>query len=114
MRMQASKRLSTPAHPWLTGHLERRTGTPPLRDETRHPPGTERAAGNQITCQVIRADGLGLSRKPSGEDHADARLQGGAGDGGPLIVLAGAGDGAGTGPSPQMKVAYGTGRWFGG
>ena len=32
-----------------------------------------------------------------------------------MIVLAGAEDGSGTGPSPQKKVAYGTGRrWEGG
>jgi len=38
------------------------------------------------------------------------RLQGGVGDGVPLIVLADEKDGSGPVPSPQKKVAYGTGR----
>jgi hypothetical protein len=49
-----------------------------------------------------------------GEDHAGARLQGGVGDGVPLIVLADEEDGSGPVPSPQKKVAYGTGRRPGG
>jgi hypothetical protein len=48
-----------------------------------------------------------------GEDHASARLQGGAGDG-VLIGLAGEEAAPGPAPSPQRKVAYGTGRRFGG
>ena len=52
-----------------------------------------------------------------GEDHAGARLQGGAGDGDgvPLTGLAGEEDGTGPVPRrPQTKVAYGTGRRCGG
>ena len=45
-----------------------------------------------------------------GEDHDGARLQGGVGDGVSLIVLDGEEDGSGPLPSPQTKVAYGTGR----
>lgn len=48
------------------------------------------------------------------DDHASARLQGGAGGSVLLIVLAGEEVGSGPVPSPQKKVAYGTGRRCGG
>jgi hypothetical protein len=42
------------------------------------------------------------------ETTLGARFQGGAGDGGPLIALAGEEDGSGPVPGPQKKVACGT------